>query len=572
MTDAGTWLPTVVGLPNRTKPAGYSDFRLIGRERTLERLHELLIAGAADVTLTAGESAVTMHGLGGIGKTTVAIHYCHRYRSHYELIWWVNAESETTIAESSRSLLVAAGVEPDEQYLPQQVAAVLRSVEGRWLAVFDNADSRQAFDAWNPGVDSGQILVTSRSSVGWSNELPVDVIHPDGAKEWLLEAAGNQRSDAEEQAADALVVELGGLALALAMATSTIAKGTAISRYLELFRDDSFAVFGADPSGDPNYDRTVYTALALVREQLRSSHAEPAMLLLEYASFLAPDRIPLKVFTPESLGVDSLAAVYKARESLADLSVVRIDGDHFSVHRLTQTVTRYYLEHPAKADIEAPTPIPDTVPAGAPELPQSPSPNKPVTGQSADAKTTSFWDWAERTNWILGGLAGVVVLVGAAFAIAEFATDADLLPPFGDASDEVAGPDTRDGPPTDLFPSAITCEASTDTTFWFLNVDGGEFGDGRNVYKCPTLTLRQPAAPENVDSEFQLQFENCWAESIEVDYDSDGETDWTVTGDQGRCTDPTTTRTATSPDGSAEVTITTTDDGAYRVAGIRPSE
>ena len=378
------WLPTEVGLPDRRISPGYEDFGLIGRNAALEDLAKQLDHGADQIALTApagaqstaAERAVTMYGHGGIGKTALAIEFCHLHRERYPLIWWVNADSVATTTESFRSLLYRAGIkDPDELHLRDEVREVLLGVDG-WLAVFDNAEDRATFDRWNPRADNGQILITSRSTVGWSKQLEVGLIDPKDAHQWLLRAAGNPTAPAEIAAAEALVERLDGLALALTMATSAIATSS-LSRYLAWFDDDAYTVLGEAPTNDPNYDKTVYTALAIARDRLRATNAEAAVTLLEYSAFYAPDQIPMQLFIrdPSCIGATSEAQVFQARDALAELSMIRVDDDKdfFSVHRLTQAVTRYYLDHPSPAD-EASTATDETDPP--PQSSGTPSPTE----------------------------------------------------------------------------------------------------------------------------------------------------------------------------------------------------
>lgn len=78
--------PSITNLPRRNR-------NFTGRGELLERLRGNLRAGAgAAVTQTEA-----IHGLGGVGKTELALEYAHRYASDYALIWWVIAEQPTTV-------------------------------------------------------------------------------------------------------------------------------------------------------------------------------------------------------------------------------------------------------------------------------------------------------------------------------------------------------------------------------------------------------------------------------------------------------------------------------------------
>ena len=133
-------------------------------------------------------SAVVLHGLGGIGKTQLAVEYIRRHKEKYTAIFWLNANDEDSLRLSFREIAqqvvkhypstsMLASIDLDKD-LDQVVSAVKAWLEiprnTRWLLIFDNYDnpktpdnsSRSAVDvrSFLPKYDHGSIVITTRSS------------------------------------------------------------------------------------------------------------------------------------------------------------------------------------------------------------------------------------------------------------------------------------------------------------------------------------------------------------------------------------------------------------------------
>jgi TIR domain len=92
--------PPVSNLPARNP-------KFSGRGKLLEMLHARLQAGSAAAVVPTG----AVHGLGGVGKTQLAIEYAHRFRSDYDLAWWIPAEQSTSATAALAALARRLGVE-----------------------------------------------------------------------------------------------------------------------------------------------------------------------------------------------------------------------------------------------------------------------------------------------------------------------------------------------------------------------------------------------------------------------------------------------------------------------------
>lgn len=152
----------------------------IGREDILKKVDEGLCSGSAP-------RVVVLRGMGGQGKTQVALEYCHRAKNkQFPTIFWVDASSESSLKKSFE--VISEDIKPSTLALPdtdRRVAYVLTSFSTwpcPWLMVFDNYDNPNAFDSLQdfiPTGERGSILITTRHA-------DVDVLGQNGKATELL--------------------------------------------------------------------------------------------------------------------------------------------------------------------------------------------------------------------------------------------------------------------------------------------------------------------------------------------------------------------------------------------------
>jgi hypothetical protein len=203
--------------------------QFIGREDVLERIEKGLSSGE-------GPRVVVLRGLGGQGKTQVALEYCRRARTHgVQAIFWIDANSESTVKQSFQA--IAGRIKNSAKTISEKVAVNLILEEFRdwtepWLMVFDNYDDAKNFDNIHEYLSDGQhrcILVTTRNTA--SDELaddPENVIELQGLAEHeaidllLKQCRTKQASESELGDAKAIVQRLVYHALAITQAGSYI--------------------------------------------------------------------------------------------------------------------------------------------------------------------------------------------------------------------------------------------------------------------------------------------------------------------------------------------------------------
>ena len=127
----------------------------IGRERELDQIRSSLINAPTLIVQS-------IRGLGGIGKTQIAIEYAHRFANQYDIVWWVDAEDPSTIPIQLGPLAVDLGIASitESNIALELVKAELRC-RNRWLMVFDNAEDVDKIRKMLPS-GSGHVLVTTR--------------------------------------------------------------------------------------------------------------------------------------------------------------------------------------------------------------------------------------------------------------------------------------------------------------------------------------------------------------------------------------------------------------------------
>jgi tetratricopeptide (TPR) repeat protein len=340
-------LPTVWNVPRHPNPY------FVGRKATLAEVHHQLTA--AD----ASRGRVVLTGLGGVGKSQLAAEYAYRHRRGYDLVWWVRGTQPTSLSSDYAALAsqpplaeLKLGRRARQELVLAAVRGWLERHDG-WLLVIDDVDDPQAVADLLPRSGTGQVIITSRTGVGWERLgtwLPVEVLAADDAARFLLARIGETEP---EMAADArrLASTLGGLPLALEQAGAYIAAtGTVgLTDYAELFTTRSSELL---ERGQPlDYQDTVATTWSLTLQRLR--HSDPAAVgLLSLAAFLAPDDLPQPLLSAHYREVpEPLAAAARDPLALGDaiaalrrFSLVRVVADGLFIHPLLQAVVQAALE------------------------------------------------------------------------------------------------------------------------------------------------------------------------------------------------------------------------------------
>lgn len=166
--------------------------QFVAREEELLRMHDLL-------RVRQGRSAVILHGLGGIGKTQLAVEYIRKHKEKHTAIFWLNANDENSLRLSFRGVahqirsqlpstevLLNVDLDGDLDQVVSAVKAWLNLRDNtRWLIVYDNYDNPRTANnsdsstvdllRFLPESDHGSVIITTRSAnVTLGKRLPVE--------------------------------------------------------------------------------------------------------------------------------------------------------------------------------------------------------------------------------------------------------------------------------------------------------------------------------------------------------------------------------------------------------------
>jgi hypothetical protein len=347
-----SWLPTTAAGPSGPVPVPVvaegpvwslprRPATFTGRESALAEITRIMGAGQPPVL-------VALTGIGGVGKTSLALAYAHRVAPRLALVAWIRADERTSVVAALAELGADLGVPGDE---PEVMArAALRQLHRRqpWLLVYDDA-AVPAVEGLLPTVGEGQVVLTSRRE-DWSRfgeVLPLRPMPEAEAVALLLRRSGDASADAEVHAV-ALARSLGHLPLALELAGGYCRRyRVSLAEYRELWRARGLSLMRQTGGRLVGANEV---AARLSTDRLAGDDVA-AVQLLRLLSMLAPGYQPQDLITSRAWMLPRpLAAVaadpvgwVQLLTRVADAGLIRVEPGQLWTHQLVQQVQRERL-------------------------------------------------------------------------------------------------------------------------------------------------------------------------------------------------------------------------------------
>ena len=334
--EPATRLRPIRALPSRNQA-------FTGRTSLLER-----VAASMQGTEEDGHSddpgVVSLIGMGGIGKTQLALEYAHRHAHDYGLVWWVGADQLAAVMASLTALASQLGLTAGQPSLLIRALWVELAARSDWLLVYDNLDDLGAMNDLLP-PSGGKLLITGRDPRIGRIGTRIDV--PEFDRDESITLLSRRCPSLSPEDADRVAAAVGDLPLSVEQVGCFLDE-------TRLETSDYLRLLQSQPTASGLDDRTVsahpglVSVVATSRDRLMATAGPTAVTLLDRLAFLAPEPIPLgsdpAVGSPRfgvRLGNTATAAL--AVRKIVTLGLARHADNALQMHRLVHALLRARL-------------------------------------------------------------------------------------------------------------------------------------------------------------------------------------------------------------------------------------
>ncbi|KAK3328632.1 hypothetical protein B0T19DRAFT_462261 [Cercophora scortea] len=359
--------------------------RFLGRQDVMKLIDDVLLpplatdSGVAEVPTTpeshssrsATESnelrAFAICGLGGMGKTELAVEYAYSRKERFEAIFWLSADDDKILASNFAQISQRLGLEDDvsdfvasRDVVMGWLSQPLRKVAGpdtpdntvNWLIIFDNVDNLDVISDYWPKLGRGSVLLTSRDPYAKHSlyvQRGIDLPPLSSSEsEALMQRLTHVKADSSQKGAlSDIAQKLAGLPLAINQMSGVFRRlRLSYTDFLKYYNEEGieglFEKGSSSEPTDPHRIRSLATVWALDRL------SKGTRALLQVICLLDPDDIPEDMLIDTSGHVKleryprTRGQYYDARSELVGSSLVNRDPEQekLGLHRLIQETAK----------------------------------------------------------------------------------------------------------------------------------------------------------------------------------------------------------------------------------------
>ncbi|RDW65098.1 hypothetical protein BP6252_10749 [Coleophoma cylindrospora] len=357
------------GLP-MTGPASFFTVPFM-RNRNLCGREDIIWELQKSISNPGEHVRVALVGLGGVGKTQIALEYAYLTRQNQPdtSVFWVNGNSYTRFQQDYMQIATAANIpgidDPKADILRLTYEWLQSNESGRWIMVLDCADDLDiylgtptrspevhvALSAYLPRNPNGSILVTTRNQevaknlVSFAdNIIAISPMRQIEALEMLQKTMGQ---DMDQPVAMRLLELLGYLPLAISLAANFMkSRQLSVDNFYNLYQKKSnqgriLSSQFSDMGRDYDAPTSILGTFQISLNELESRHPD-SIHLLHRMSFFDIDRIPFSLLKEQD---DDSLQLYDTLAPLTSFSLINTDEDSgVSIHRLVHAVIRETMD------------------------------------------------------------------------------------------------------------------------------------------------------------------------------------------------------------------------------------
>ncbi|KAJ7897516.1 P-loop containing nucleoside triphosphate hydrolase protein [Mycena leptocephala] len=265
-----------------------------GRRSILDKMHHFFTSNMGI------QHIYVLHGLGGAGKTQIALKFINEQSSRFSDIFFIDTSTIATIDTGLKNIAVVK----DSGDSQRDGLLWLTSKAEEWLLFFDNADDPSInLNDFIPQCTHGNIIITSRNPglcVYTRAHSRVSDMEEEDAVPLLLKSAAQEATIGTEQIAREIVKALHYLPLAIVQAGAFISKSQDLDSYLALYTKNQEKLLSEKPAqSHDRYAWTVYTTWQMSFDRLKP----PAVMFLQLCSYLHHNGISEEIFRLASKGM-----------------------------------------------------------------------------------------------------------------------------------------------------------------------------------------------------------------------------------------------------------------------------